>query len=248
VISDFISGFFSSFIGAGMAFVFGLWMYHYQNKLNNAYYLSFCLTTLSDITSELYKIKKDVVSVRLPYLNQLNSDLRTRAETLSLGHLTLHIFYNSNLKPFDIEKLAFLVQYNPNLISLLRNVLDSFSNTIGILNECNLAAEKFRNDPNQENLMMLMSVNSSLSQQVDSSLYLAEKSFEVLLKYSQTFFRGYISITGTELIESDLKELKPTPIPSWERYNWDPPKVYSWYSPLGIQKRLKNLINYFQDT
>ena len=229
-----------------MAFAFGLWMYHYQNKLNNAYYLSYCLTTLLDLNSELYKIKKDIVSERLPYLEQLQSDLQKKSETLSLGHLTLHIFYSTNSNIFDLEKLAFLARYNPNLISLLRNALDSFSSTVGILNECNQTAEKFRNNPNSQNLIMLMSCNENLSQQVDCSLYLTEKSFEVLLKYSQTYFKDYINIKGTEFIDSDLINLKPPSMPSWESYDWNPKKNPPWYSPERIVKVVKKYINFLK--
>ncbi len=214
---------FNTFIGASLAFLFALWMYHYQAKLNNAAYLSYVITIFSDLIGSSYKLKKQILIDRIPHIEKIKNELNKPVhEHFDVGHLSLHIFNGPNLDLINLEKLAFLAKYDPNIICLLKSAIEANYNNYEIINACNIWADNFKKNKTFDDLIMLVSVNENLQKQTDDTINLAEKSFEVLVNFSRVHFKKLVKIKGFEFIDKSYEALKPAPIESWERYNWKP--------------------------
>jgi hypothetical protein len=227
---DFISRIVTTFLGAVLAFIFALAMYHYQRKSNDIAYLNYTLAVLAGATGPLYVLKKDILQERIPFINKLQNQLMkgtlSPSQPVQLGALTLHILHGEFKANIDLEKLSFIAITHPNIIMLLASALESISKCDDMVNQANSSAEAIRESERLgiEKIVMLVSINQNLIEQVDQTLYQLEKSFEVLFKFSKLKFKKKIKITGKKFVGEEYEALKPAPMQSWEKYTWFPKK------------------------
>lgn len=241
---DLISQGFSTLLGAVLAFLFGLVLYHKQKAQENMSYLQYAVSALCQLTSHLYSFKEQIAQKRYNEAVQQLKKLQTSVTNQGKVHLELrenaNFMYGAEFHfAIDLEKLAFLVKHEPNLVILLGTLVDSIKSLNHITSHINHEIEQYSSENIALNLMqtqLTLQKNILLHEQLDSTMYLTEKANGLLVKFGQIEYGKKMKIKSFELTDEKYKKLKPPPIPSWEdNYQWFPKKK-SWWKRIRKSK------------
>ncbi|MFM8701283.1 MAG: hypothetical protein ACKOC1_07775 [Hyphomicrobiales bacterium] len=233
---DFASQGFSTLLGALLAFLFGLVLYQKQKTHENMSYLQYAVSVLCQLTSHLYVFKEDVQK-RYDEALQQRRNFETAAVTRENVHIQMretgNYMYGAEFQlALDLEKLAFLVKRDPNLIILLGTLMDSVKSLNHIAADINQEIVKYSSQETAVNPMLLLlslRKNKLLYEQLDSTLYLTEKAAGLLVQFGKLEYARRMKIKSFQLTDEKYKVLKPKPIKSWEDdYKWFPKKKRWW--------------------
>lgn len=228
---DFWLEILATFIGATFAFLFALFLYLYQRKANEGYYLSFVVSYVSSQISALYSFKKDIIQPRKLEITELESQFsRLNKEEdgklpLKLREISMFIVNPSHSSEVvNLEKLNFLADYDPNLFALIKAALNADNGVNEIIKGCNLQIQHTKQELDLGNIWTLMSYNKNLADQIDFALALLEHGQTQLIKFSQHEFKHFVKISGFEVLEK-YKEYKPQIQNTWTEFEYVAPAI-----------------------
>ncbi|MBL4805165.1 MAG: hypothetical protein JKY71_09895 [Alphaproteobacteria bacterium] len=205
---------FSAFIGAVLAFAFAFFLYVYQKKSQDGYYLAFVIAYITSQISKLYSLKKDILVVRNSEIQKLEQSFNTtvtEGESVNLEMREISQFItNPSHSEADvcIDKISFLADSDPNLILLVKAALDADSGVTEIIHGCNEQIKETKADMSLPNVWLLVQFNKNLIDQVDYTIALLEHSQSQLIEFSKNEFKHFVTITGFSLDE-EYKKFKP---------------------------------------
>ena len=210
-----MEAFISVFLGALLAFVFAFFLYIYQKKSQDGYYLAFLITYITSQISVLYCLKKDIIVSRKNEIKNLEKSLSQQtAETevvkLEMKEISKFITNPNHSNPdVSIERISFLADSDPNLIILVKAALNADSDVTDVIHSCNEQIKVTKADLSIPNIWLLAQVNINLEEQVDYAIALLEHSQSQLVEFSKNEFKDFVSITGFSM-DKDYESLKPS--------------------------------------
>lgn len=231
-----------TFLGAALAFLFGLVLYSLQKKTENGQYLSYTISILASQISNLYTLKKDIAQERNIEIQTIESEFGNIGKHdvhIQCKHISKYITngQNHNL-PVDLEKLSFLSNYDPNLLTLARTAINAGTDVDQIIETCNLEITRVRSIEYQpHDIYMLAQMNKQLIEQIDYALNLTEHLQSVLIDFSNLEFSSYTIIKEVTLEES-YSDFKPTNKLSWHEIKYSKKQKYF----KNVFKRMRRLI------
>ncbi len=227
---------FSTLLGAVLAFVCAIFLYYKQKTQENMSYLQYAVSILGQLTSHLYVFKEqvqkrynEVLQQRKGYEQALAKGQDPYIQMVETGNYMYGAEFQLAL---SLEKLAFLVKRDPNLIILIGTLMDSVKSLNHIAIDINQEIEKYSSQNavlNPMRILLLLRKNELLYEQLDSTIYLTEKASELLVQFGRLEYRQKMKIKSLEITDEKYKNLKPQPIESWEGdYKWFPERKRWW--------------------
>lgn len=225
--NEFVSQILATFIGAILAFYYALRLAKLQQMDGESGTLNFYIASLTSLSNNLYVLKEQIVQHRYKEAQQCRNIIEQHENPkLEIRHMSTYIFGGDFEWPLIPEKMEFLAKADPNIVVLagvLRNSIKTLNTMIIDINEDTQRYIKGK-IPDFNNLVMMITKNELLYDQLDSSLYLTNKLVEVLMKYGVVRAGKGMKIKSVELIHEKYKVIMPKPIESWENHEWFPKK------------------------
>tara|TARA_Y100000780_G_scaffold211112_2_gene210157 strand:- start:350211 stop:350936 length:726 start_codon:yes stop_codon:yes gene_type:complete len=235
--------FFSTLVGAVLAFYFGLGLYKRQKKQENISYLHHCIAALSQLNNHAYGFKKQVVMDRkneaISVFLILNGHIPLTAPTkLSISNNSNYIFSGTFKHGLSIERLSFIAEHSPNILILIGSLINSVEKLNLMVDEINseILSLMDRNEPLPlERVKFILQRGLLLSEQVDELISFNEKTLKVLISFGYKRYRKNMSISKSDIIE-EYEEFRPAPLKGWgddsgwistKRPVWH--KLYKWF-------------------
>jgi len=206
-----------TFLGAFLAFLFAGIAYNLQRKKEAATYAKYCVAIISSRINNIVNLKKGVLLKRKKECEILDNN-----KSIQISHISKKLLQENYNLLITIEKLSFISSYNPNIVCLLINTIESCHDLSITVKECNRTFDLCYNELNEKNLDMLIKVNKSLFDQTETTHYLLQKSSEVLFNFSKSHFNQRKYLSGIKLSNEDWRSFKPEPIESYEKEDWNP--------------------------
>lgn len=228
IASDVSAQIFATFLGALLAYFFGLKLYKLQKRQENIATLHFFISGLTSLSNNLYALKEQIVQHRYQECLKCKKILKTEEQpNLQIKHMSTYIYTDHFEWPIAKEKLEFISSPDPNVIVLAGVLNGSIKTLNAMVNDINTDVNGFikgkdQFDPNA--LFMMITKNELLYEQLDSTLYLTKKLLDVLIKFGAVKFGKNMKIKTIELTHDKYKNIPPKPIESWEEYEWFPKK------------------------
>ena len=228
----------STFLGAGLAFWFGLKLFSYQKKQEHFGYLQFATTSLISTMNRLYSLKGQCVVGRVDEALKAKKIFNYMSDD---GAVNLHVrkmslFIHATYFPWPIahDRLHFLTKRDPNLIVLLGSAAGSIEQLKSIIFSINKTienamAEKGAKDP--ESILYLTENTILLGENIDSSLYLVKKCISLLNTFGELEYKNKWKIRKVS-VSKKYQSLEPAPLEDWEDTEWFPRKKH-WYAKFG---------------
>lgn len=231
-----------TFLGAVLAFLFGLFLYSLQKKTENGLYLSYTLSILASQSSSLYSLKNDIAADRKKEIELLEnefSNVGKRDVNLHMRKISQYITNGKNCEiPVDIEKLSFIADYDPNILAFVRTCINAGAGVDQLIEHCNLEITKARSGTCElHDFYLLVQINKQLLEQIDFAIILTEHLLKLLIDFSKLEFHNYVIINNV-VIEEKYKILQPTSKTSWHELNYN--KKKNRFN--NIYRRLKRLL------
>lgn len=227
---------FSTFVGAVLAFAFGWVLYLIQKRQENFVYLHYAISTMGHLNNRLYLFKEQVQK-RYEEVKEQRTIFEKAIKNNIPPHLQLretsNQIYGAEFSlTLDLEKLSFLVKREPNLIIILGTLIDSIKSLNYIVADINSDLKQYSLqmiEINPRSMFFLLRQNELLYEQTDSSLYLAEKIYGLLLQFGKLEYKKRMIIKSIGFTDKKFENLKPEPIKSWENdYKWFSKKKPWW--------------------
>lgn len=229
-------------IGAFLAYRFAVRSQRKKQREENLSYLHFAIARLVALQNDFYLFKSQMVLSKVKEAQEVdqkreNAKLNKERElNLSIKEMSSKINYSHYDWPFNIERLSFITDRDPNIVALmsagsysveaLRDIITSTNDLIDEERQSDAPStddgKRIVNHCAQMRLDLLTSLTKNLGEQIDSSLYLVEKSVELLIAAGQDIFGSGMKIRSSNIKDPELQKLKPKPIESWEQRNWLP--------------------------
>lgn len=242
--SDFFIQIISTLIGALLAFFFGLKLYKHQKKQESHVTLHFFIASLTSLSNNLYSLKEQIVQHRYKECLECKKILETEdSPRLQIQHMSTYIYTDHLELPISQEKIEFLASPDPNVIVLIGVLGGSIKTLNTMIHDINSDIDNFmrgRDNFEPNALFMMIRKNELLYEQLDSALYLTNKLVDVLIKFGGVKFGKSMKIKTIELTHEKYKAIPPSPIKSWEDYEWFPQKNKWWKI---IKSKLKGMCN-----
>ena len=215
-----------AFCGAACAFWLNIVMLERSERRKNVGYLGYSISSLAGLVNSLYGIKRDFALPKCRELDEIRSKKNALRgvpgkHRIEVKELTSFMQYKAIHLPFVIEKLNFIVRVETNVISImisLESNLYHLNKTIEDYNEYLISLRDSGSDK-QPNMNLIESFARNLYEQVDSVLYLAEKTNMLLLECGRRLFKKSFKLISVEM-DDKYRELKPKSIESWEQLKW----------------------------
>ena len=236
--------FFGTYTGAFLAFYFNRCLHERKKREENLTYLQFAIGRLVALTSNLYLFKKDIILRRSKEAQDIEQKMYIAQQTkqqalhLSIEELWKKMYGGKYDWPIVMEKLSFIAIRDPNIVTLMGTA----ANSVGTFQDITTSINDLLDEDRQSHsfnggdvekpmdqsgisrLELLISLIKILHEQVDSSLYLVEKSTDLLIKAGKDIFGSKMDIRSANFKYAERHGLKPAPIESWENTNWLPKK------------------------
>ena len=214
-------------LGAVFAFILTGLLQVYQNRNKNIAYANFVISYLVSVTHELYSLKSQTIIHKKKEADEIKEfikNLDKTTERFKVREVSKKIpFSIDTLKSY--ENLSFVCRYNPMIISLLINTLNSLEHLRFILKEMNDKIDVSSGGLDDNNLHYILSTVDAASNQIDRCLYLSEKAANTLIRMLDKVYNQKRYIKDLEFIE-EFKKMKPNPIESYEKEEFLPDVSY----------------------
>lgn len=177
-------------------------------------FVTYAVSALSHIVSQLYVIKKNIVLPRLLDLENAKS-----GTTIKLEELMKFIQTAGMTSPIKGEQASFLAQEDPNVIYLIDSLSSAISRLSQIIYDYNNYLSQVVHAGTTINLNLLNDYIHNLADQTNETLYLSAKSQEVLIMFGEFKFKKSFKIKSVD-VEDEWKGLAPPKIATWESVEW----------------------------
>lgn len=238
--TTFISSLAGAGFGAGLAFLLNAKREKNKNTQKNIEYLTYTIFILSNIVDELYGLKKIYMS-KMDEFGYVRSAMKIAQDHSSNVKLEKPLKILANTIqcdvisfPINIEKLNFVSDSKPALISLLFATEKSIKSHNVIFEQLNkFILENFHNEeknPSQLSFGKLANYTTNWGEEIDSGLYLSETLQEVLIEYGKRKYNDKFKVLSTS-IAKEYEVLKPPTIECWEF-------IKQWKNATWMEKHL----------
>ena len=223
--TTFISSLVGAGFGAGFAFYLNNKKEEEKKTQEEVSYLTYTVYILSNIVSELYEFKRIYKSKEddLNYLYSAMNFIQSNQTNLKLDKpfkFLANIIQSTELSfPINIEKLNFIHDLKPGIISLLFATEKSIKTHNVILEQLNkFLLENFHNkEENHSQLTFgkLANFTKNWGAEIDLGLYLVETLQDALIEYGKIKYKGEFKVSNA-IVAEEYKSLKPPVVESWE--------------------------------
>lgn len=220
----------SVFIGALLAFILTFLLYLIQRMRQNIEYLQYAIADICSISSYLYSFKFNAIG-RFQEAEEVEKAIGSSPSSIHTNEIGRYIHgakFNSSI---SLERVSFLVNQDPNIIALLSAMIRSANTLSSMVSSMNDEISVCRNKDEQlkiKDVHFICLQNKMLSGQLDETMYLVEKSMEVLTLYGKCVFGKSMRIKDIKLLDEKYEALRPPVMDSWERGWHIKPKRLRW--------------------
>lgn len=209
-----------AFVGAFTAFCFNFWLQRKKQREENLTYLRYSASRLVTFTDNLYLFRRPFVEERVKAAEERKKQTAPpRLNEAGKHRVLLERIHNGQYDwPFAIEKLNFIADRDPNVIRLVSMgsyAVETLKNVVISINDL-IDAQGANGEKD------LIKIIKRLNYQVNTTLYLAEKSIELLGATGWVVFKSDINIEGIDPKLQKPKPGVPERLKKWEDTDWFP--------------------------
>ena len=224
-IESLVSSLAGAFFGALFAYFFSVKLKEKKERSEQLSFLTYAIFSMAGVVGKLYIAKKNFVIPRNEEMKTIKEEIEKQQQNksmqISIKMLELTKFMQTNkfALPFHINKIDFLAGKEPEVVHLICSLNASLEVLNQIIYDYNTYLSNLLKTGSPPNIDLIFSFVDNLSEQVDETLYLAEKVQEILIKYGKTYFKKTFKIKSLT-IKDEWTTLSPPKINHWENINF----------------------------